>query len=95
MTVVRGSIERCRELLQVNLVGVGLGCVRTRVAHERLQRYEVSPTFAKEAIGKAVSQLVRGKGTNTGPLADALHHPPQRLLTRWLLGSFRLRSRLC
>ena len=85
MTVVRGPIECRRELVKVDLVRVRLSRVRPGMTHERLQRDEVASTLADEAIREAVSKLVGGKGTNTCPTADAIDHPPKRLLTRRLL----------
>jgi hypothetical protein len=55
------------------------------MTHERLQCDEVASTLPDESVGEAVSKLVGGKGAKTGSPADALDHPPERLLTRRLL----------
>jgi hypothetical protein len=70
------------ELAQLALVGVGLRCVDPRVTEERAKCADVPTAFSQEAVGEAVAQLMRGKDPHTRAVADALHHPPQRLLAR-------------
>jgi hypothetical protein len=55
------------------------------VAHQRLQCNEVATTLAEEAIGEAVSELVRGERANPGSFADAPDHPHERLCAGGLL----------
>ena len=47
-----------------------------------LQGDEVAAALTDESVCEAVPQLVRERGTNAGAFADALDHPPQRLLAR-------------
>ncbi|HVU78746.1 MAG TPA: hypothetical protein VHC67_14295 [Gaiellaceae bacterium] len=58
------------------------------MTQQRPQRGHVATALTEEAIREAVAQLVRGELADSGPLADALHHPPKRLLARrglWVL----------
>jgi hypothetical protein len=76
MAVVCGLIEGRSKFFEIDVVRIGLRRVGSRMPHERLQRDEVTPTLAEEAIGETMSELVRGQGTNTSPPADAFNHPP-------------------
>ena len=69
-----------RELVELDLVGVELRGVGSRMAHERLERDQILVALAEEAVGESVSELVRRELSNPGALADAANHPPQRLI---------------
>jgi hypothetical protein len=47
------------ELVELNLIGVELRRVGSRVAHKRLERDEVFIALTQEAVGETVSELVR------------------------------------
>jgi hypothetical protein len=49
------TIKRVREFVQLNLICVGLRRVRPRVAHQTLQRNEVTAALAKEAVREAMT----------------------------------------
>src|SRR5918994_7288685 len=79
---VSGSSKRLGELIQRDVVGVLLGRVRARVAHQRLERDDVAPALAEKAVSKPVAKLVRRQLLNAGPLADSPDHPHQCLIAR-------------
>jgi hypothetical protein len=66
MAISRRAAERLCQLIEVNVVDVTLGRVRARVSENRLQRFEVAAALAKEAVGEAVTKLVRGERSNAG-----------------------------
>src|SRR5205823_6168980 len=70
------------QLVKLDLVGVLLRRVRARMTHQRLQSNNVATALPEETIGEAMPKLVRGEGANASPLADAPHHPHQRLPAR-------------
>jgi hypothetical protein len=50
------------------------------VAEDPLESFEVAPALAEETVREAVPELVRGELPDTGPLADAPHHPHECLV---------------
>ena len=65
---------------RVDLVRVLLRRIRWRVTHQRLQSDEVQAALAQEAIGEAVSKLVRRQPPNARAPADPPDHSPQCLV---------------
>ncbi|MEX1358685.1 MAG: hypothetical protein WD981_08700 [Gaiellaceae bacterium] len=82
MTSLSRTPQRLGELVELDLVGVLLRRVRPRMAHQRLQRDEVTAALAQEAIGEAVPQLMRGEAPHACAPADAPDHPHESLIAR-------------
>ena len=55
------AIKRLREFVQLDLVGVRPASYPAASAPSALQRDEVTPALAEEAIREAVTKLVRGE----------------------------------
>jgi hypothetical protein len=87
--ISRSSFKGLRELVKLDVVRVLLGRVGPRMAHERLERHEVTAALPEEAISEAVPKLVRRQPPDAGPCTYSVHHPRQRLDTRRL---FRIRA---
>ena len=62
MASERHQFECSREFFKRDLIGVRLRRVDPRVTEQPLERAEVLPTLAEEAVGEAVLQLMRRVG---------------------------------
>jgi len=78
----RCTIQRSRELVEFDLIGVLLCGVRARMPHQRLQRDGVAAACSEEPVGKGMPQLVWREPPDAGALADTPDHAHQRLIAR-------------
>ena len=77
----RRSLERICEIIKLDVIRVLLRRVRSRMAHQSLQRDEVASAFAEETVREAMTKLMGGESTDPRSLTHAPDHSHQGLGT--------------